>query len=466
MLAAGVPLQIKYYAQALPVCRATQAKVLDFLLPWLKRFGPGEKAITHRPTGSPMIRMSWGAHFATAACLAANSVDRQRGADVDVVLGDEVAFVTHDILTRDISVHASRPHCAILFCTTPLDNENVASVMLDAKDEETGEYLFDRSYTAAACAKCLANNTPEKCFHILDGVPDHLGGENKLQKAVMSKTELDQEIRAIITISGEPAFPAAYIDDSDTALFQQPRVDLSAIGTVPVAFLGIDPSGLSPKSSDIGAALIFFTERRRVVIAGMMSISTDNIAQMEHSFSAFLQKVRSFDCFRSTVIVPLIENNMKFQAQVMREFLKTSLGPFHFPEYGTNGDQVGPLTDINVKLNWIFMARWLILDRLLRFSRPVITLGAGGDKDVPAEDGRHAFQMFKEQALGYKFYKTPQGKWTVNGKNDGRTKDDLFDAVFIAATNGHAFAQEGNPHRVRLDGLLKRLGRGFFAREA
>lgn len=466
----GMPIHIKYYSQSVATCREAQQKILDYIEPWLlKHCKDGLKAITHRPVQNPMIKLKWGAQISFAACGTTNtqSATRQRGATVNLCSVDELAFVNHDVLTQDVAVHSALPTCGLITYTTPTTDENVASELLDAKDEK-GEFLFDRSYVAAACAKCLANHTKESCYHVLDALPDHLVGENKLQKALMSADEMDQEMRAIITISGSPAFPPAYIENSDLALYEQPRTDLSSITSVPVAFLCIDPSGLSPESSDVGLSLLFFTERRRVVIAGLASISATNIPTQEKGMEAFLDKLRDVDCLRKTVFVVIIENNAKYQAQHILGMLQSwdARGPFYFPVYSSNGDQVGPHTVNETKIDWVRMVQWLILHRLLRFSDPVITLGAGGDQHVAHENGAHALQMFKQQALGYKFYKTQQGKWTTNGKNGKKTKDDLFDSVCIGATNGHAFIQEGNVHNIRLKTFIKGLGhQSVFTRD-
>lgn len=465
LLASGVPIHIKYYAQSLSTCRETQEKILKFLEPWLvQHCASGIKAITHRASNPPYIRMAWGGQCVFAACMSTSSVDRQRGADVDVCLGDEVAFITPKILKTDIAVHSSRPHCAVLFCTTPLDNENVASVLLDAKDKETGEYLFDRSYVASACARCRANHTVDTCFHILDGIPDHLGGENKLQRAIMSDDEMDNELRAIITVSGEPAFPTHWIEGGKGCLLEQERVPLP--DKVPCAFLGVDPSGLSLRTSDLAVSLVYFTEQHKAVVAGMMSLSTDSLVQMEEAFYAFLTKIRQTRAFRATCLVPLIEVNLKGTAQMIRNYMRPQHGPWFFPTFGSENDQVGPLTDINAKLDWVMNTRRLILDKLFRFSAPLLTLGGGGKEEVRVGTNDNAvFRMFFDQAKAYKFYRTPQGKLTANGKEGGRSKDDLYDAVLIAITHGTAFCQEGNVHRRKLDGYLKQLSLGFYAKE-
>lgn len=468
-------LNVRYYSQSVATCQSAQDKILRWLLPYFNVKGiNGKKCITHQRKMPPYLRVvpqseaemgrnkSGTGNYVQvqfAACNDDHAAKTLRGQDVDVAVADEIAFLSHDIMTKDIAVHDIMKKTALIFATTPLDEENIASILLDVRDKE-GRLMFDLAYEAGACAECIAAKKADSCYHQLDGVPDHLSTDNQLQKALMSEEEYDQETQAIITTVGRRAFSDNMVYDSEGSFMCLPRYNTPQ--HVPVVFLGIDPTGGSLTSSDFAVSAMYCTADFTMVICGLLAASVDDHLDEEKAFRLFMRALRKNPSFERSVFIPIIEVNLKINARHILNYMIPELGPFHFATFGSN-NTIGPLTKIDDKLDWVHTARFYMGHRSLRFADQVVTVTAKQRNVHVTLNSRELFEELKNQMLGYKFYKTPTGKDTTNGKNGNRTKDDLIDAVFIALSHSISFNQDGNPaNRELRTNTLDKLGYELF----
>jgi hypothetical protein len=235
--------------------------------------------------------------------------------------------------------------------------------------------------------------------------------------------------------------PNEYIDGGPRALFQQSRIPLP--NRVDVAFLGVDPTAVSLRSA-LGMSLIYFTEQRKAVIAGLFELTTDAIEEIEVAINQFISHIRALSTFKDTVIIPIVECNNGAGCQIIHGFFNDSMGTMFRPTFGNDNNIYGPLTKNSTKMAWALTARREIYGGLLRFAQPLITLRGGGKNPIKCGfDDVETVDTLREQLKVYRFEKTPSGELTANGKGlNKKTKDDLMDAVLIGVYNGRTYTQD------------------------
>jgi hypothetical protein len=286
---------------------------------------------------------------------------------------------------------------------------------------------------------------------------DHLSTDNVLAKAVMTQTEYEQEKMAVQTMSGHRAFGDEYIDGSKTALFELDRIDLPTF--VPVLFLGVDPNAGSLTKSDLACCALFPTASRRCVIAGLMSFAAGNVLDEQRSIQSFISHLRTDPAFRNSIIVPIVENNMKYECVRILTYMNPNLGNFVLPKFGQKLRD-GPSTTAEIKVEWRDTVLWLMANQLLRFSARVLTMsGCSGQPPNLDYDSPEVFDLLRTQMRGMRFYRTETGKLSMTGKNMGKNpRDDLCNAVLIAVTNHIAFMQADSDMNQQLVPSLRKLG--------
>jgi len=136
---------------------------------------------------------------------------------------DEIAFVKEVILEEVVCPLMMCENTSIMALTSPLDETNAASRLIDIKDPLTGEPVF-LAMSSAMCTPCLRDTSVRVCPHKRPRLPSQLSGAGvRAAKAILgdgsvkSRRELDGQM------AGEREYLLRpYVED----LASRPRVVL------------------------------------------------------------------------------------------------------------------------------------------------------------------------------------------------------------------------------------------------
>lgn len=464
LLAAGLfNMNIAYYSQSAKTCEETHAQIERLLRPWLDTAGRHRRFIRYNRKGELLHTSSYasvGTGFGEIAlafrtCSSKQAATQNRGQKRDVLLTDEIAFISHEMITQDIMPHTTRPVCAWIAATTPKGENKVCNQLLDVKDS-SGDYFFRRTYVRLACNNCLAAKRGDSCYHVMDVIPDHITGDTSLQKAIMSDSEYDEEMHAIGVQIGKQCFEEKLI----TTLIRLPRVRIP--DNVPVTIVAVDPSGLAPQSSQQAAAALVPCDNGEMMLVGISALDAETPSDAEDGIVDFVRTLLRVPGLRDTVIVPIVESNMSFQAQRIIQVLKERSGAriFHPRFVDKDGRPIaGPLTDNGVKHDWIFSMGHMFRRQLVRISDPFVAQHHLEPPSTEIADVATVLEILRQQASNYRYYPTPKGLgWTVSGKGQ-HERDDVMNAVMIGICNGLPIQSEHSEIATDLRRECRTLGR-------
>jgi hypothetical protein len=287
-----------------------------------------------------------------------------------------------------------------------------------------------------------------------------------LQKALMTEDEYAQERQAVITASGERAIPQVYIRGTDQSLFELPKNKLPSC--VPVLFIGIDPSGGSLTKSDLAMVALFPTPSGQFVVTAMMSFGAAMPVDEEKAVVSFVSAIRKNPVFKSSIIVPIVEANMKWSVYyILNYFRRNELAPIWMPSFGIEDEKSAVFTTVATKIGWAKNTQLLLSRKLVRFSVPCLTIM--GDSVTGIHIGyeqRQLFDLLESQMTNYKFFLTRTGQLSLTGKAQGTNpRDDLVNAFFICLINSIPFCQPESDAGSKLGAFLKRSGTQLMPRE-
>ncbi len=176
-----------------------------------------------------------------------------RGFDADLIIIDEAAFISFDLLTYTIIPVATQRLTSLLMLSTPSgdSSQSYFTRLMELKDKATGQLCFHVVRIGVACEDCEAEGTPWKCDHVANENP-WMSSTKKRRLSKFYEGNEDrnqQENYGMFVQSANMAYNTALVK----SFHEQELYHVES--TPKVMFLAIDPSGGGP--SDMAFTLAF-----------------------------------------------------------------------------------------------------------------------------------------------------------------------------------------------------------------
>lgn len=166
-----------------------------------------------------------------------------RGFNAHVIIIDEAAFISYELLMDTIVPVMGQTETALLAISTALDDSNHYSALTKLEDKETGEPLFNVIRVGQVCEACRKTSTPWLCNHMAYDIPPWKSVKKQKRMEYIYEGQQHRNLRenfGQIAGSGRQAFKDELIEKfkamPPVRITKQPNV----------VFLGADPGGGGP----------------------------------------------------------------------------------------------------------------------------------------------------------------------------------------------------------------------------
>jgi hypothetical protein len=194
----------------------------------------------------------------------------------------------------------------ILGISTPQDETNYYSRLLDLKDDE-GKPFFVGLRIEQACAACIQNNKADSCDHRLYLLPPWKGGQRHRRMAAIyenDKTTFAQENQGVIINASKTYifrdFHKAFVGNPPYLFDKRPSV----------IWVAIDPSGGGCQSQYAMVALV--VEGHHHVIVGADSCPSHSSVTINRFLKHFIGSLRNHAQYSGALLCYFIESNMSY----------------------------------------------------------------------------------------------------------------------------------------------------------
>jgi len=229
-----------------------------------------------------------------------------RGVTLDVAILEEASFINPEVFSKVLLPLISMNNFAILGISTPSDEANYYSQLLDLKNAE-GIPLFVTLRIEQACARCIASGKPERCRHKLHLMPVWRNAESQKTLQAIYANDADnyaRENQGVVANSAKKFIFRKFVDDlraSKPYVLQQ---------NASIVWFGIDPSGGGTQSHYAIVAMVIEGPFR--VILGIDKLSATDMDQVSAFLDYFVSSVRKMEKCKGAVFCYVIEANCTY----------------------------------------------------------------------------------------------------------------------------------------------------------
>lgn len=181
-----------------------------------------------------------------------------RGQGADVIILEEAAFMSPEVLRVAVMPLMAVGNVAVLAISTPDDEMNHYSEMVDMK-KPNGDPWFNVIKIGMMCEACLTAEI--RCVHRKSKLPHwRPSNRNDLVMAMMGNAALaGREMGGQVLAIGQLVFKKKWVDAWVSRSSWQPRYPVQVI------HVAIDPSGGSSRTSDYAVCSLAFEEGQIIV---------------------------------------------------------------------------------------------------------------------------------------------------------------------------------------------------------
>ena len=353
-----------------------------------------------------------------------SSVSGTKGQGGNLVILEEAALITRRMLQEVISPLIRVQNTAFIAISTPIA-DSMFTQLLDKKDEQTGELLFNVHKIELMCSECMKNKRMT-CPHLAHRIPPWLRGENRdnVVKALMGDG-VDSGLYAqeILGISGLD--PSRVFDEALLDRF------LNTATTTPVRdhdhlFISIDPSGGGRSRFAIMTA-VFYPATSSFVILSAEAWDVRNDQELEQVIPLYVQSVMTAHGFKpgKRNLYSIIERN--YGGGVLSSHIARLLSrTFPVRHFRPDGQKIGVWTCANSKERMRISFSEILLTNRISFHQNFVSRQGPALRDKLVSELKSYRYIHREQTNDFQ-----ASRRVLTGKIAGRNDDLAITAMIL-----------------------------------